>query len=124
SPAALPVVAPMPLSWRLAIGVAIVLLAGGAFLTRGWIGLRGQAAAGMLCFVGLAAMCSANLRAVNPRTLVWGFVLQLALALFVTQVPIGYNAFESAGQVVKKFLEFSLKGSRFVFGELANQEAM
>src|SRR5436305_14496742 len=95
-PAARSSFAPMPFSWRLAIGAAIILLAGGAFLTRGWIGMRGQAAAGMLCFVGLAAMCSANLRAVNPRTLVWGFALQLALALFVTQVPIGYDAFESA----------------------------
>ncbi|MBI1915311.1 MAG: Na+ dependent nucleoside transporter domain protein [Planctomycetes bacterium] len=114
----------MPFSWRLAIGTAIVLLAGGAFLARGGIGTRGQAAAGILCFIGLAAMCSANLRAVNPRTLVWGFALQLALALFVTQVEFGYKAFESAGQVVKKFLEFSAEGAQFVFGVLADPKAM
>ncbi len=121
---ALPSYPPTPLSWRLAIGAAIVVLAGLAFVTRGWIGTRGQAAAGMLCFIGIVAMCSANLRAVNPRTLAWGFALQLALALFVTQVPFGFKAFESAGQVVKKFLEFSQEGARFVFGVLADEKAM
>jgi concentrative nucleoside transporter, CNT family len=123
-PPALPSYPPMPLSWRLGIGAAILLLAGLAFLTRGWVGTRGQAAAGVLCFIGIAAMCSANLRAVNPRTLAWGFALQLALALLVTQSQTGYRAFESAGQVVKKFLEFSLEGARFVFGVLADEPAM
>src|SRR5436190_866803 len=71
-----PAFAPTPFSWRLGIGLAVLLLAVLAFVAREWVGPRGQAAAGVLCFLGVAAACSANLRAVNPRTLAWGFALQ------------------------------------------------
>ena len=116
--------APTPLSWRLAIVAAVVALGLLAFLTRDWITPRGQAAFGVVCFLGIAAACSANLRAVNRRTLAWGFVLQFGLALFVTRLEFGRRVFYQAGQAVKKFLEFSADGSHLVFGVLARPEVL
>jgi CNT family concentrative nucleoside transporter len=111
--------APTPVAWRLAIGIAVVALAATAYLLSGVIGPRGQAAAGVFCFIGITALCSTNLRAVNWRTIAWGFGLQVALALFVIKGP-GYVLFDALGGVVKKFLEFTSEGSRFVFGKLAD----
>ena len=45
--------------------------------------MRGQAVAGVFFFFGLVAMFSANLRAVNWHTIVWGMALQIVLALLV-----------------------------------------
>ena len=49
---------------------------------------RGQAAYGIAVIIGIIAMCSANLNAVNWRTIIWGFALQLGLALFVLKFRI------------------------------------
>jgi CNT family concentrative nucleoside transporter len=114
-----------PLSWRLAIATVVLALAGAAYLLH-WqnlMGPRGQAAVGVLCFLGIVAALSANLRAVNWRTIGLGFALQILLALFVIKGP-GYAFFDAIGSVVKKFLEFTNAGSQFVFGNLANREAM
>lgn len=64
-------------------------------------------------------MFSSNLRAVNWRTVGWGVVLQLILAVLVLKVPAVHNAFESAKAVVVSFISFSDKGAEFVFGNLA-----
>lgn len=135
-----------PLSWRLGIAAVVLTLFGGALLLRDWIGPKGQAAVGIVCFLGLAAVCSSNLRAVSWRTLGWGFALQLALALFILKVTIpfpvrlelfgstwldlpadyrpGYEFFRGVAQVISKFLEFSDRGGQFVFGKLADPSAM
>lgn len=118
SPAA-PGTAPTPLTWRLAIGAAIVLLGLVAFGARDIIGVRGQAVAGVFCFFGLVAMFSSNLRAVNWRTIGWGIVLQLILAVLVLKVPIVKAGFEHVKAVVVSFIDFSDKGAEFVFGNLA-----
>lgn len=108
-----------PLSWRLGIAVGILLIGGLAFLTRDFIGLRGQAVAGVVCFFGLVATFSSNLRAVKWSTIGWGIVLQLILAVLVLKVPFIKTGFESAKDVVVSFIGFSDKGAEFVFGDLA-----
>jgi CNT family concentrative nucleoside transporter len=100
-----------------------------AFLGREWLGPRGQSALGVLAFILTAAVFSADLRAINWRTVSWGFALQVLLALFVIKFEVfgrrpGYEAFNAAGAVVKKFLQFSDEGARFVFGSLADPTAM
>ncbi len=62
--------------------------------------------------------------AINWYTVGWGFALQWLLALFVLRFKPGYRAFQAAGDVVKKFLEFSSEGAGFVFGRLADPPAM
>src|SRR5262245_27313510 len=119
-----PAVAPTPVAWRLGIGLAVVALGLTAYLSHPWVGPRGQAALGVLCFLGVAAALSANLRAVNWRTVASGILLQVGLALFVNRLPLGFRLFEAIAGVVKKFLEFTNAGSTFVFGKLADPAAM
>ncbi len=110
---------PTPISWRLGIAAGIIALAGAAYLARAGITPRGQAVAGVFCFFGLVAMFSTNLRAVNWRTIGWGVVLQVVLALLVLKVPFVNDAFNAAKVVVVSFINFSDKGAEFVFGNLA-----
>ncbi len=98
-----------------------------AWLLADVIGPRGQAAAGAICFIAICAAFSTNLRAVSWRTIGWGIVLQVALALFILKLDFngfrpGYALFSAVADVVKRFLEFTNAGSYFVFGALANQE--
>lgn len=113
---------PTPISWRLGIAAGIIALAGAAYLTRGTIGLQGQAVAGVFCFFGLVAMFSSNLRAVRWSTIGWGIVLQLVLAVLVLRVPFVKAGFEHAKDVVVSFIGFSDKGAEFVFGDLARSQ--
>src|SRR5260370_40564956 len=78
-----PPLPPTPRSWRVGIAAGILVAVGLAYLLQAWLGPRGVAAFGVICFIGLTALFSANLRAVNWRTIVWGFALQLLLGLFV-----------------------------------------
>ena len=89
-----------------------------AYFARDTIGLRGQAAAGIVFFFGIVAAFSANLRAVNWQTIGWGVMLQMILALLVLKVPFVYHGFEGLGYVVKQFISFSDQGAKFVFGNL------
>lgn len=119
-----------PWRWRIAIAATILSTAAAAWMLQSTIGPRGQAVAGVCCFFGLVAMSSSNLRAVNWRTIGWGFGLQLALALLVLkgEVEIGgrmysvKNAIGRLGNVFKAFIGFSDKGAEFVFGNVARPD--
>jgi concentrative nucleoside transporter, CNT family len=112
-------VAPTPFLWRVGIAVSIVTLGLAAYGLRDRIGVRGQSVVGVVFFFGLVAMFSRNLRAVNWRTIGFGFGLQMLLAVLVLKVDAVYWAFERVGEVVKAFIGFSDKGAEFVFGNLA-----
>ncbi len=97
-----------------------------AWVFGGITGPRGQAAAGALCFISVVAACSADLRRVNWRTVLWGMGLQLGFALLILKLEIGgrrpgYEFFSAVAGGVKRFLEFTDAGSLFVFGVLADQ---
>ncbi|MDB5339574.1 MAG: nupX [Planctomycetaceae bacterium] len=119
-----------PLSWRLAILVGIVSIAVMAYVLQGAIGLRGQAIAGVIVFFGLVAGSSSNLRAVNWRTIGWGFGLQLVLAILVLkgrfavggQIYSVKGGIERIGEVFKAFVGFSDRGAEFVFGNLSRPD--
>lgn len=108
-----------PFFLRLMIFAVVIGITALAYQFSGSIGLRGQAFVGVLCFLGIAAACSENLRSVNWRTVATGLGLQLLLALLILQVDFVYKGFESIGAVVAKFLDFANRGSEFVFGPLA-----
>jgi concentrative nucleoside transporter, CNT family len=111
---------PTPASWRLGIAAAILVLATVTYWAQDSIGVRAQAFAGIIFFFGIVATFSANLRAVNWRTIAWGVGLQVLLAVLVLEVPIVHRGFEGAGFVVNKFIDFSREGASFVFGNLAD----
>jgi CNT family concentrative nucleoside transporter len=129
---------PTPLSWRLAIGAVVVGLGFFAYVARHAIGPHGQAACGLVCFIGIVAALSANLRAINWRTLTWGFGLQVFLALFVNKFALyglsglgipdgfkpGYEFFRILTDDIKQLLAFTDAGSTFVFGKLADPNTM
>src|SRR5438093_1566243 len=74
---------------RRATAAALIGIAGATYVLQPVIGPRGQALAGVFFFFGLVALFSANLRAVNWRTIGWGVALQVVLALLVLKV--GYT---------------------------------
>jgi CNT family concentrative nucleoside transporter len=113
---------PTPWTWRAGIFAGVALLTVAVFVAQTHLPAQVRSLVGIVCFLGIVAGCSANLRAVNPHTILWGMVLQLALALFVLKSPLGFWLFEQAGLGVAKFLDFTSAGSRFVFGPLAEPE--
>jgi concentrative nucleoside transporter, CNT family len=113
-----------PLSVRLGLALAIVSLTTIAYLGQSVLGPRGQAAIGVVCFLGVALTFSTNIRAINRRTIATGFLLQVFLALLILKVPPVRLAFEWMGSVAKQFLAFSSKGGEFVFGPLVNVPAI
>jgi CNT family concentrative nucleoside transporter len=125
-------VPPTPRVWRWAIAAAILTVLVLTFLLRDVIGVRGQSVAGVVCFLGLGFLFSANLRAINWRTVGWGMALQAGIALFImVELPWegewsrpGYAVFQILGRGFSQFLEFSNAGSNFVFNGLANREEM
>jgi len=108
-----------PLSLRLCIVAVVVVLTALAYFFCNSIGLRGQAFVGIICFLGIAAACSENVRGVNWRTIATGLGLQLLLGVLILQVDLVYQGFEIVGAGVAKFLDFANRGSEFVFGPLA-----
>ena len=90
------------------------------FFLRGPLGPRAQAGAGIVCFIGLAALVSSDLRAVSRKTLFWGVALQFALAWLVINCPPVRAVFEVVGGGIKSLVAASDKGASFVFGPLAD----
>lgn len=111
---------PKAYSWFLLI--AVLILGSIAWLLRESIGVRGQALFGILCFLGVAAACSENIKNVNWRTVATGLALQFLMAILILQVDFVYQIFDSIGAIVGEFLGFANRGSEFVFGPLAKQD--
>ena len=114
---------------RGALAAAAVLLASAALLLQDALPGRLRAAAGVACFFSLVTACSADVRAIRWRTVAWGFGLQLLLAVLILRFEVGgvrpgYRFFSALAAGVTRFLEFTDAGSGFVFGVLADPEAM
>jgi CNT family concentrative nucleoside transporter len=106
----------------LALGLLVVVLAESMSTTvRGGIGI--------VVLMLVVAAFSSNLRAVNWRTVGMGMALQWLMALFILKLSIngwrpGYELFSAISGGVRQFLNFTNAGSQFVFGDLANGEAL
>jgi CNT family concentrative nucleoside transporter len=80
--------------------------------------------------IGWAAMLllawgiSSHRRRFPWRTVFWGLGLQFALAVLILTTPWGGFVFELAGKVIGKLREFATDGTEFVFGSLADQNAV
>jgi CNT family concentrative nucleoside transporter len=74
--------------------------------------------AGIAILLGIAFAASNNRRrALDARILLWGFGLQVAIALFALRTPVGAQLFETANDLANDFVGFADAGIRFVFGD-------
>ncbi len=86
------------------------------------LGGRAMGLVGMAFLVGIAFVFSTNRRAVSWRLVGSGIVLQMVFALFVLKTSAGIWFFGRANDAITTLLSFSQAGSRFVFGNLADNK--
>jgi len=67
-------------------------------------------------------LLSNNKKAINWKTASTGLILQLILAIGVLKISWVKMIFESAGKVFVKILDFTMEGTKFLFGDLVSAE--
>lgn len=65
---------------------------------------------------------SNNKKAINWKTATTGLILQLILAVGVLKISWVKMVFEGAGKVFVKILDFTMEGTKFLFGDLVSAE--
>ncbi|XP_008060845.1 sodium/nucleoside cotransporter 2 [Carlito syrichta] len=73
--------------------------------------------AGICMFVIILFACSKHHRAVSWRTVFWGLGLQFVFGILVIRTDPGFIAFQWLGEQVQIFLNYTVAGSSFVFGD-------
>ena len=79
---------------------------------------RVQPVAGLALILALAYCLSSARRAIDYRTVGWGLGLQFVFALIVLKTAAGRTTFEAVGGVYTRVLNYSVEGSKLVFGPL------
>lgn len=80
----------------------------------------GRGILGMLVLILIAYLCSANRKAINWKTTGIGLGLQLIIAIGVLKVTLIEKIFETIGKIFVNILEFTSKGSEFIFKGLVS----
>jgi CNT family concentrative nucleoside transporter len=83
---------------------------------------RLRAAVGLALLLALAWALSSDRKAVSWRLVGWGVGLQVAFALLVLRTPLGVAAFDGINHIVHAVLGYGEEGSRFVFGNLVENQ--
>jgi CNT family concentrative nucleoside transporter len=78
--------------------------------------------AGIAAIVGAGALMSEARSAIRWRIVLSGLALQLAFGVLVLKTAPGRALFEALGRGVNALIDFTAKGSGFVFGSLATAE--
>ncbi len=73
---------------------------------------------GIAVLLAIAFFFSTNRRAIRLKTVFWGLALQFLFALLVLRTTQGEVAMKYTGDAVRKFLDYTVAGSSFVFGSL------
>ncbi len=79
---------------------------------------------GWITMIAVAWAISYNRKKFPWRTVLWGIGLQFSLALLILNTQMGKDFFVIAGKVVQKLIQFSTEGTKFVFGPLADGDAL
>lgn len=72
---------------------------------------------GLLVFVAIAYILSVKRRAISWKPVLWGTALQFLFALIILRSPWGLKLFQSLGDGVTYFLDYSDAGAKFLFGD-------
>jgi concentrative nucleoside transporter, CNT family len=78
----------------------------------------------MVVFVALAWSLSTHRKLFPWQTVLWGIGLQFVFAVLILKTTTGERVFDFAGRAVNRLIGFANEGSQFVFGPLANPEAL
>ncbi|KAB1276965.1 Sodium/nucleoside cotransporter 1 [Camelus dromedarius] len=74
--------------------------------------------AGICMFVLILFACSKHHSAVSWRAVLWGLGLQFVFGIFVIRTDPGFIAFQWLGDQIQIFLNYTVAGSSFVFGDM------
>ena len=77
---------------------------------------------GIIFLIFTTYLLSNNRKAINWKTAGTGLLLQLILAIGVLKINWVKMIFESAGKVFVKILDFTMEGTKFLFGDLVSAE--
>ena len=77
---------------------------------------------GIIFLIFTTYLISNNKKAINWKTAGTGLLLQLILAIGVLKINWVKMIFESAGKVFVKILDFTMEGTKFLFGDLVSAE--
>ena len=78
-----------------------------------------RALLGLAIFIGIAYLLSGNRRAISWRLVGIGVLLQVIIALLISNVPFVQSAFRLLSEGFVSFLGFALDGAEFLYGDLA-----
>ena len=79
---------------------------------------------GLVVFIAVAWSMSSHRKLFPWRTVLWGLGLQFTFALLILQTPWGAAVFDFTGAAIRKLIQFSNEGCKFVFGPLADDLTM
>lgn len=82
---------------------------------------RGMSFVGLFAMIGIAWLFSSNRRQFPKRVVAWGVGLQLFFGLLVLRTSSGLWLFRVLNDGVVKLLEFTARGTEFVFGDYATE---
>ena len=75
---------------------------------------------GMSVLIFAAFLLSNNRKAINWKTASFGLILQIILAVAVLKISWVKLIFEHAGKIFVKILDFTMEGTKFLFGDLVS----
>ena len=78
---------------------------------------------GMIVLLALSYMLSKNRKAINWKTVGFGLLAQIILAIGVLKIPFVQSIFEFIGGIFVKILDFTKAGSVFLLGDLMNADS-
>ena len=78
---------------------------------------------GMVSLLLVAFLYSKDRKAINWKTVGIGLAVQLVIAIGVIKVPFVQKIFGFVGSIFTNILDFTAKGSQFLFGDLMNIES-
>ena len=77
---------------------------------------------GMIILISISYVISNKRRAINWKAVIIGLAIQIILAVSVLKIPFVQSIFESAGKIFVKILDFTMEGTKFLFGDLVSTE--
>ena len=77
---------------------------------------------GIIFLIFTTYLLSNNKKAINWKTAGFGLILQLVLAVGVLKVSWIKTVFENAGKIFVKILDFTMEGTKFLFGDLVSPD--